>query len=71
MIFRLALDLDPLAEEAVVDDAQRCPGSRRRFLVLIAVSRVLISTRPLSSTAHSTGESCGRPSDLDVARTAR
>src|SRR5215471_9445426 len=46
-------------------------GSRRTFLVLTAVSRVLISTRPLSSTAQSTGESCGRPSDLGVARTAR
>src|SRR5215470_1101102 len=46
-------------------------ASRRRFLVLIAASRVLISARPLSSTAHSTGESCGRPSDLNVASTAR
>src|SRR5262249_3131549 len=25
--FRLALHLDPLAEEAVVDDTERCPGS--------------------------------------------
>ena len=32
------------------------PGDRAgRFLVLIAVSRVLISTRPLSSTAHEHG----------------
>jgi hypothetical protein len=46
-------------------------GRRRRFLVLSAVSRVLISTRPASSTVHVTGDNCGRPSDREVARTAR
>src|SRR5690348_4437766 len=46
-------------------------GRRRRFLVLTAVSLVLISTRPWPSTVHVTGDNCGMPSDRDVARTAR
>src|SRR5579859_1622935 len=46
-------------------------GRWRRFLVLTAVSRVLISTRPSSSTVHVTGDNCGLPSDREVARTAR
>jgi len=32
--FRLALHLDPLAEEAVIDDTQRCPGIATEVLRL-------------------------------------
>src|SRR5215472_15833722 len=46
-------------------------GSRIRFLVLTAVSRVLLTTRPTSTTPTVTGESCGSPSDRVVASTAR
>src|SRR5579863_8987187 len=37
----------------------------------MAVSRVLMRTRPSSSTVHVTGDSCGRPSARTVASTAR
>ena len=46
-------------------------GSRRRFFVFIAVSRVLITTRPQESSAQVTGDSWGLPSALDVAKTPR
>src|SRR5437588_5662519 len=46
-------------------------GSRRRFLVLNAVSRLLISARPPSSRPTAMGDICGRPSDRNVANTPR
>src|SRR5215472_15960802 len=46
-------------------------SSRARFLALMAVSLVLINSRPASSTATTTGDNWGRPSALVVARTAR
>src|SRR4051794_7592522 len=46
-------------------------GSRRRLRTLTAVSRELTITRPSPSTPIVTGDSCGRPSDRNVVRTAR
>ncbi len=45
-------------------------GRRRRFFVLVAVSRVLITTAPSSSTPTATGDIGGSPSARVVARTA-
>src|SRR5581483_6341927 len=39
--------------------------------VFMAGARVLMITRPASSTATVTGDSCGRPSERKVASTAR
>src|SRR6478609_3213633 len=46
-------------------------GSRWRFRVFTAVSRVLTMILPMSSTAQSTGDVCGRPSAWWVTMTAR
>jgi hypothetical protein len=45
-------------------------GVRSTLRVFIAVSRVLTITRPASSTAAVTGDSCGVPSRRTVASTA-
>lgn len=44
---------------------------RRTFAVFIAVSRLLITSDPSSSTPTRTGDSCGSPSRRMVASTAR
>src|SRR5688572_11989075 len=46
-------------------------GSRRRLWTFIAVSRVLTTTKPSSSTAAVTGDVWGRPSAREVTSTAR
>src|SRR3954447_22631047 len=45
-------------------------GSRFRFLVLSAVSRVLTAIKPSASTPHATGDICGEPSRRQVVITA-
>ena len=45
-------------------------GSRRRFFVFIAVSRVLTTMRPSASTLHAIGDICGEPSRRYVSITA-
>src|ERR687893_1669843 len=45
-------------------------GSRWRFLTFMAVSRLLMTTRPSSATPAVTGEVWGRPSRRRVTRTA-
>jgi hypothetical protein len=44
-------------------------GSRCRLRTFIAAARVLIMTRPASSTPTVTGDSCGIPSRRNVAST--
>ena len=58
-------------KKASVNTHSEASGLRRRFLVLTAVSRVLMITRPASSRPQVTGDSWGRPSARAVASTAR